>query len=209
MTRRTLALGFIGGAIVLAALVVIVIGTGVNQTYRTAYAAVHDITAGATIADADVHTVRIPAGADGAGLNLVVDSPVGKRASHHIVAGAPLSPGDLLTSVGVEVPVAFKNSGDLHADDIVDVAAVENGRLVIIAKGLHLTGPASASVSPRDEVYWLALSSSGVSLYAARSTGLDVFVPVGGVSASDALQHLADQVNGGGGGVGSSASPKP
>ena len=211
MSSRSLGLGFVAGVILLAALLIFVALTGSGSSYRTAYVATHDVPAGAQLLEADVHTIRLPSSGDGASVSVYASSPVGKRVSHRLVTGVLITASDFLDSGGVEVPIALKNSGDFHGNDQIDVGAVINGRMVLIARGLYLSTPGTAVVKPQDEVYWLEVNAAGSVLYAARSGGNLARYPEGGLSPGDALSHLADQAAGISGTTlpGPSSSPTP
>ncbi|MHB8510491.1 MAG: SAF domain-containing protein, partial [Candidatus Dormibacteria bacterium] len=184
---------------VLIAMFVLVYLRGQAQkgVFQTAYIAAHDLSAGAQIADADVRAVRVPATGDR--VNFMATSPSGRRLAISLGAGDPILEHALLAKDAfVEVPISTKSGLDIHAGDKVDVFAQLGGQNQMIGHNIILVSPTVALVPIDDEGDWVTVAGSGTQLLIARSSGLSGrLLPSSGLSANDALRHLATVARGG------------
>ncbi|MDQ6748163.1 MAG: hypothetical protein M3010_08695, partial [Candidatus Dormibacteraeota bacterium] len=127
----------------------------------------------------------------------ITATPAGRYAAH------ALSPGDILRQDDVEpaplVAVPVKLGGYQPAGaDTIDIYAVENGKAVLVGRGITVLNATTIQVPASDEQLWVSLYGSSATLLAARSNGTGV--PDGGpLSGADASRRLAGIAQGGAG----------
>jgi hypothetical protein len=162
-----------------------------TRATRDAWMLTRDVLAGTILEDANVKRVRVPAAGDR--FSVLDDSPLHRRAAHHMAAQTLLTPDDLLGEDTVQVPVSVRAAPGVAPGDTLDVYAVVGSRTVLVGRRLVVisTGsPMTLLVPAADEPSWVALEANNVALFAAKGAG--VGVPTGtGVGVNDAISSLS------------------
>jgi hypothetical protein len=219
--RRIAAIGAVVVAMLAAVAIAAVLLVENANAKTTAWVVTRDLATGATVDATAAHQIQVPTGTDT--YTVLTDSPVGKQVSHVLRAGDVLRPDDFVTSTMVQVPVSFKLAPGLTANDVVDIYAVGSGsstgavnsavgtrliarRITVVAVG----SPSVIEVPANQEPLWVTLSSSSVTLIAARSDGVNVPSADHSYSTDEVLNLLAQLAAANSDGSGSPVpSPSP
>jgi hypothetical protein len=162
-----------------------------SRATREGWMLTHGVAAGALLGESDVKRVRIPTAGDQ--FALLQDRPLQRRAAHRMVAQTLLTADDLLGEDMVQVPVSVRAVPGVAAGDTLDVYAVAGSRTVLVGRRLIVVGagnPLTILVAAADEPDWVALEANNVSLFAAKSGGVQVPANAG-VAVNDAIANLS------------------